>query len=439
EWEEIAELALEMRRVVREEPATARNRIAPFAFLAFPGTTAHEQKLCAEKYAKLSYRHLVPLREKLGFRFERKGNGKIRLGYISADFREHPVSQLMVEVFETHDRSRFHVTAYSYTSDDGSAMRRRVEGAFDEFVDIGALSFEEAARRICGDGIDILVDLTGYTRGNRSGILALRPAPVQVTYIGFLGTMGADFIDYLIADPFLIRQGEEIHYTEKIACLESYQANDSKCLIGRTPSRMECGLPENGIVFCSFNQTFKITQDIFDVWMRLLREMPGSVFWLFSSNSLASQNLKREAQIRGVSPERLVFAERVPLAQHLGRLKCADIFLDNLPYNAGTTASNALWAGLPVITCTGETFSSRMAGSLLTALGVPELITDTLEHYHDLALELARDGEKLVRIRERIDKNRDIMPLFDTERFTRNLEHAFVEMHDAFWRKTATD
>lgn len=428
DWKNLEKHSPIMRQAVREAPTTAENLIHPFTFLALPGSTAMEQKRCAEKWVQSTYQPQINFREKLEFDFKRPPNEKFSIGYLSADFRNHPVAQLMAEVFELHDRSRFHIVAYSYGLDDSSPMRKRLEKAFDQFVDIRALSYEAAAKRIHKDKIDILVDLTGYTQHNRSAILALRPAPIQVSYLGYLGTMGADFIDYIIADPFLIPPEDKQHYSENIVYLPSYQANDRQCAVAETPTRTSCGLPAEGIVFCCFNQTYKILPDVFDVWMRLLKAVPGSVFWVYAPNPDTIANLQREAQIRGITPERLIFAETLPLDRHLARLKCADLFLDTLPYNAGTTASNALWAGLPVITCAGGTFSSRMAGSLLIAMGVPELITYNLDDYYTIALSLATDTGKREQIREKIIANRDATPLFDSKRFTRNLEAAYGEM-----------
>ena len=427
-WEDLESDTEIVRRAVRELSSTLENMISPFSFLTLPGTTPLEQQICATKWAKGEYKSQNSNRKKMLFVFERKSKPKIHVGYFSGDLRKHPVAQLMAEVFELHDRSRFCVTAYSYGVDDGSAIRKRLEKAFDHFVDMQELSDEDMAKKIYQDQTDILVDLTGYTHNTRSRILTLHPAPIQVGYIGYLGTMGGDFMDYIFADPFLIPSEDQRYYTEKVAYLPSYQANDRQCAIAETPSRKDFGLPEQGIVFCSFNQTYKILPDVFDVWMRLLTAVPGSVLWLYASLPQAIDNLQREAQARGVSPDRLIFAGTLPLDRHLARLKCADLFLDTLPYNAGTTASNALWAGLPVITCAGKTFPSRMAGSLLTAMGVPELITYNLDDYYALALDLATDRNRLENIRKKIVANRDTEPLFDSQLFTRNLEAAYTKM-----------
>ncbi|MFZ2333463.1 MAG: tetratricopeptide repeat protein [Sideroxyarcus sp.] len=428
DWNDLETNSEIVRQAVREQPPNIDDIIVPFPLLALPGATPEEQRICAEKWAQIECKSQILRHKKMEFVFKRKSKPKIHVGYFSSDLRRHPVSQLMAEVFELHDRNRFHISAYSYGADDGSDVRKRLEKAFDQFVDMREFSDEDIAQRIYLDQTDILVDLTGYTHNSRSRILTFRPAPVQVGYIGYLGTMGGNFMDYIIADPFLIPPEDQKYYTEKVAYLPFYQANDRQCAVAETPSRKACGLPQQGIVFCSFNQTYKILPDVFDVWMRLLTASPGSVLWLYASNQNAIDNLQREAHARGVSPERLIFAETLPLDQHLARMKCADLFLDTLPYNAGTTASNALWAGLPIVTCAGKTFPSRMAGSLLTAMGVPELITYNLDDYYSLALDLARDRNKRETIRNKIIANRDLAPLFDSKLFTRNLEAAYTKM-----------
>jgi protein O-GlcNAc transferase len=341
---------------------------------------------------------------------------------------------LMAQIFELHDRNHFRISAYSYGPNDGSVMRKRLEKAFDQFIDIRALSDEAAAKRIYEDGIDILVDLTGYTQHGRSAILALRPAPIQVNYLGYPGTMGAGFVDYLIADQFIIPPEQQEHYTEKVVWLpDCYMPRDISCRRLAAPRRKDCGLPDEGFVFCSFNLPYKITPDMFDIWCRLLKAVPGSVLWLPSSNPNAETNLSREAESRGVAPERIIRAPRMNLAEeHLARIQCADLFLDTTPYNAHTTCSDALWMGLPVITCVGKTFPSRVAGSLLTALGVPELITYSLEDYYTLALDLATDRRKYENIRNKIIANRESAPLFDSTKFTRHLEQAYRQMWDEY-------
>ncbi len=426
DWRELDALAAEVRALVREVPEA---QIPPFAFLAVPGVTAAEQRRCAENWVAGQYAKYTPLQQRLDFKFSCEAKAKIRLGYLSADLHEHATAYLMAEVFELHDREQFEVIAYSYGPDDGSAMRARLNKAFDRFEDVRALTLENAARKIHADGIDILVDLKGYTAHTRSEILALRPAPVQVNYLGYPGTMGAGFVDYLIGDAVVTPLEHAADYSEKLALMpHSYQSNDRRRPIPPKPSRAECGLPEQGFVFCGFNQTFKILPMMFDLWMRLLREVPGSVLWLLQSNDLAAANLRREAEARGIDAGRLIFAPRLPLAEHLARQQQADLLLDTLPYNAHTTASDALWTGVPVVTCMGETFAARVAASLLHAVGLPELVTHTLEDYAALALKLAQEPATLQGLKHKLMANRTTAPLFDTERFTRDLEVQYQAM-----------
>lgn len=430
EWAEIDSGTEMIRQQVREAPATSDSKLSPFAFLALPHTTASEQKACAEKWGASSYGTLLQLRKQLNFTFGQHCDGKIRIGYLSADFHDHATAVLMVAIFELHDRQRFHITAYSYGPDDQSPMRKRLLDSFDRFIDIRNESLVDSAKRIHADGIDILVDLKGYTGDSRSGILALRPAPVQVNFLGYPGTMGADFVDYLIADCFVIPPESQQHYSEKIAYLpHCYQPNDRNRTRPPAPTRESQKLPETAIVFCCFNQTYKITEDIFEIWCRLLVAVPDSILWLLSNTSQTEANLKREAVARGIADERLLFAPRVAAADHLARLQCADLFLDTRPYNAHTTCSEALWMGLPVITCCGETFPSRVAGSLLTALDLPELITYHPEDYYALALMLATNPAKRSSIKNKVIENGQTSALFDSSTFTRDLEAIFEKMH----------
>ncbi|HEX8955850.1 MAG TPA: hypothetical protein VF798_06230, partial [Burkholderiaceae bacterium] len=425
------EIAL-LRQAMASEPAAEDNRASPFSFLALPGTTAAEQQRCAEKWAYAMYRPLCLARAERGFA-DRLSPGKPHIAYLSADFHDHATARLMIEVFERHDRERFRFTAYAYGPRDDSAMTARLERAFDRMVDIRGDSVFEAAAKIRADGVDILVDLKGYTGASRSDILALCPAPIQVNYLGYPGTMGADFVDYLIADRFVIPEAQRAHYSERIAYLpDTYQPTDGRRARPPAPPRATQGLPENGFVFCCFNQVYKITPVIMDVWCALLRDVPGSVLWLIGSDAPTEENLRLEAERRGVARERIVFAPRTDPVSHLARHGCADLFLDTLPYNAHTTCSDALWMGLPVLTCAGDTFPSRVAGSLLHALGLPELVTHDLAQYAALAQELARDVARLAAVREKIIVARDHAPLFDATRFTRNLEQVYRGMLDAF-------
>jgi len=400
--------------------------VPPFNILCIDATPA-DQLACARRTTRL-------LAAPAGAAHDRaRPGGKIRLGYLSSDFRNHAVSFLVVEMLERHDRARFTVNGYCIGWDDGSAMRNRVVAAFDRFTDLADLSHADAARRIREDGIDILVDLNGYTMFARTAIVALRPAPVQVNFLGYPGTMGAEFIDYIIADPVTVPMGEAAFYDEKIVRLpDCYQPNDGLRPIAPTPSRRECGLPDDALVFCCFNSTYKITPALFGLWMRLLRAVPHALLWLFQSSVGVEANLRREAAAAGIDPGRLVFAPKLPLAEHLARHRLADLFLDTLPYNAHTTASDALWAGLPVLTCRGGTFAGRVAAGLLTAIGLPDLITESYEDYERKALELAQDGAALAEVKARLGRQRLGAPLFDGGRFARNIETAYERMWETW-------
>ncbi len=357
---------------------------------------------------------------------------RIRIGYFSADFRNHAVSALAAELFETHDRSGFEVTAFSLGPDaKKDELRGRVERGFDRFVSVFGQSDEEIAALTRSLEIDIAVDLGGYTQDARPRIFALRAAPIQVSYLGYLGTLGADFMDYMLADEVLVPREQRRHYAERIAYLPSYQANDSRRAVSdRSFSRAELGLPAEGFVFCCLNANYKITPETFACWMRILAAVPGSTILLLAGSQPARQSLRQHATECGVDPKRLVFAGRLPYADYLARYRVADLFLDTLPYNAGATASDALWAGLPVLTCAGEAFAARMGASLLTAAGLPELITTDYSGYECLAIELAQQPDRLAGIRVRLAEARASALLFDTRRLTRSLETLFRRMYD---------
>jgi protein O-GlcNAc transferase len=355
---------------------------------------------------------------------------KIRIAYFSADWFNHATSYLMAELLEKHDRTRFEVIGYCYWRSPDDEMRRRIINAFDQFHSVHDLSDEEIAEHARANAIDIAVDLKGHTQYARLGIFAHRAAPVQIHYLGYPGTLGAPFIDYLIADPVVIPQAHQEHYAEKILYLpDSYQANDSgKAISERVFSRSELGLPETGFVFCCFNNNYKITPDLFDSWMRLLIQVEGSVLWLLESNGGVRKNLEQAAQARGVAAHRLVFAPWMSLPEHLARHARADLFLDTFYYNAHTTASDALWAGLPVLTRLGETFAGRVAASLLHAVGLPELVMPDAQAYEQMALQLATHPEQLQSLRSKLAANRLSSPLFDTPRFVRNIEQAYIQV-----------
>lgn len=365
------------------------------------------------------------------WRGESYRHDKIRIAYLSTDFRDHVVADAIVGCFEHHDRRRFETTAISLGPNDASEMRRRVEAAFDRFIDVQAASDSEVAAAMRALEIDIAIDLNGHSGAKRPGILVQRPAPLQVNYLGYPGTMGVPFIDYIIADRITIPEENQIHYDERVAYLpHTYMPNDrTRPITATTPSRKEAGLPERGFVFACHNAAHKISPEIFDVWMRLLQTVPGSVLWLRSMESLAMGNLWHEAKARGVAPERVVFAPRMARTEdHLARLRLADLFLDTLPYNAHATACDALWAGLPVLTCRGNSFPARVAASLLHAIGLPELVTSSPVEYEAFARALALDPARLAAMKAKLMRNRDTEPLFDTARFTRDLESAYVAM-----------
>jgi protein O-GlcNAc transferase len=364
------------------------------------------------------------------WRGERYRHDKIRIAYLSTDFRAHAVAFLIVGIFEHHDKGRFETTAISFGRDDNSETRARIQTAFDRFIDVQDMSDFKVASLMREWEVDIAIDLNGHTGDSRTAILAHRPAPLQVNYLGYPGTMGASYIDYIIADRFVIPKAQEDHYSEKIVYLpDAYQANDRKRRIAdRTPARSETGLPERGFVFACFNNTYKIGPEVFDVWMRLLRGIEGSVLWLLEDNAIAAANLKREAELRGVAPARLVFAPRTTPDQHLARHRLADLFLDTLPYNAHTTASDALWMGLPLVTTPGSTFPGRVGASLLHAIGLSDLVTASLADYESLAQKLAQEPGALAAIKAKLAANRDSHPMFDTARFARYLESAYATM-----------
>ena len=405
--------------------------VFPFIYVAISHSMA-DQLQCARLWvANQAPPSPTPL-----WRGEMYRHGKIRLAYVSADFHAHATAHLMAGVFEQHDRNRFELFALSFGPDDKSEMRARVRSAFDHFIDVREKSDAEIARLIRQMEIDIVVDLKGYTKDHRSGIFSYRPAPLQASYLGYPGTMGAPYIDYIIADPIVIPDEHRGYYSERIAYLpDSYQCNDTRRpMADHRFTREQAGLPEIGFVFCCFNNNYKITPRIFALWTRLLNKVPGSVLWLLEDNADAVRNLRREAEAHGVAPDRLIFAPRLSGAEHLARHRLADLFLDTEPYGAHTTASDALWAGLPLVTARGATFAARVAASLLHAVGVPELVTDSLDAYEALALRLANNPEALGQIKAKLTQNRDTCPLFDTVRFTRNLESAYLSMWQRWQR-----
>lgn len=429
-WSDLAPLTDELLRRFRSGEAA----LNPYSLLELPATAA-DQLHGAEAQARSVQARVVDLP---GFTHSRQPREKIRVGYLSYDYRQHPVAFLIGELFELHDRNRIELFAFAIGPDDHSPIRRRFEQASEHFIDLTQMGTTAAATHIHALGIDILVDLTGYTTGARSELLALRPAPIQVNWLGYPGTMGADFIDYIIADAIIIPPQLERHYSEAVVRMpHSYQINDrQRFLAAHVPTRAACGLPESGFVFCCFNHTHKIMPELFDVWMRILTRVPGSVLWLLDSNPLAAENLRHEATARGIAPERLVFAPRAPLPEHLARYQTADLALDTFPYNSHTTASDALWIGCPLVTCMGETFASRVAASLLHAVELAKCVTTSFGEFENLAVALAMDRERLHALRAHLTRQRGELPLWDAPGFVRDLESAYARML-AHWQAGA--
>jgi protein O-GlcNAc transferase len=408
----------------------ANEKVAqPFPLLALSDDTLLHKK-SSEIYVQSKY----PFNPILGPILKRAQDQKIRVGYFSADFHNHATGYLMAELFELHDRSQFELVGFSFGPTTNDEMSQRLQKSFDQFFEVGKKSDTEVVMLSRALNIDIAVDLKGFTQNARTGIFAHQAAPIQVNYLGYPGTMGADYIDYIIADKTLIPPRSRKFYSEKVAYLpDSYQVNDRKRLISeRKFTRQELRLPEDSFVFCCFNNNYKILPAIFTSWMRILKAVDRGVLWLLQDNRWVAENLKKEAEKQGISTDRLVFAERLLLPEHLSRHRQADLFLDTFPYNAHTTTSDALWAGLPVLTLMGQSFASRVAASLLNAIGLPELITNTQEQYEALAIELAANPQKLADIKLKLASNRLTTPLFDTPLFTKNLEAAYIQMYEHY-------
>jgi protein O-GlcNAc transferase len=420
-WTETERIAAELERVLAEQSAV----LEPFTLLAYSVAPAeqlrHTRRYVRDRMPTISQSWPVRMRQP---------SDKIRVAYLSSSFQRHPTGWQIAELFELHDRARFEVLGVSYGADDGSDIRARLVKAFDQFHDVTLRGDREVAQLLFDLGIDIAVDLKGHTEQARPWILAGRPAPIQVSYFGYTATMGVDFIDYVLADRIVLPFDQQDHYSEKIVHIpDCYWVNDSKRQVAdEVPSRHSVGLPEDGFVFCCFNNSYKLTPPLFDVWMRLLRQVEGSVLWLLQTSDVGVRNLRSEAQARGIDPARLIFAPKMEISRHLARHRLADLFLDNLPVNAHTAASDALWVGLPVLTCPGHSFIGRVAASLLHAIGLPELVTASLDEYEALALRLARDREALQAIRRRLEANRNTYPLFDTHRLRRHIEAAYSTM-----------
>ncbi len=435
-WDDLAELTRRLIGMVdRIDEFPDSQCCAPFGFLTLSEPTSAAQQLaCTQSWAE--QRLAVDPQSRHEHHPPRilDADQRITLGYLSADFHQHATADLTAEMFELHDRAQFAVHAYCYGHDDGSPMRQRLLGAFDRFVDLSGLSHHESANRIAADGVDILIDLKGYTEHARPQIPALRPAPIQVNYLGYPGTMGVPFIDYILVDEVIVPTSQQPDFSERLVHLPGcYQVNDSRRDVADTvPSRTECGLPEDGFVFCCFNNNYKITPTVFDIWMRILRSVSGSVLWLLEAHGIAAENLRREAAARNLSPDRLIFAPRVPPPQHRARYQHADLFVDTFPVNAHTTASEALASACPLVTIAGDTFISRVAASLLQANGLSELICTSKSDYESRILDLARNPAHLADVRDRLATQRAASGVFDGGRFVQHLEQAYLTMWDIY-------
>ncbi len=418
-WSQTAKLA----EVLKEEVLAGRSVIQPFVLMGYHDDNALQLR-CSQNYV----RQAGPGPQPPLWTGQKYAHDKIRLAYLSADFHQHVTAALTVEMFERHDRERFEITAVSFGPDDGSDMRARLVATFDRFHDARAQTDREVAQLLRRWEIDIAVDLGGHTSGARPWVLAHHPAPVQAKYMGYPGTSGSDFIDWLVADRTVVPTDQDAFFSEQIAALpDTLWVTDTQVALPPPTSRAEAGLPDTGFVFCCFNHNWKITAPLFDIWMRLMDQVDGSVLWLLEGNAAIRGNLQREAEARGIDPARLVFAARTTPHKHLARQQLADLFLDTLPYNAHTTASDALWVGLPLVTTPGHSFPARVAASILQAADLSELIAPDLKSYEVLALRLARAPADLFAIRQKLANVRKA-PLFDTVRFTRNLEAAYITM-----------
>ena len=404
--------------------------VAPFTTLAMQDAP-DRHRLRSINYTKNNYPQIkTPTPFKLSGKLDR-----LNIGYFSADFHNHATMYLMGKIFELHNKNRFQIFAFSYGPDSQDTLRKKLMTAVDVFHDVRRMNDLQMVELARAEKLDIAIDLKGFTQNSRLAPFSYGLAPVQISYLGYPGTLGADFIDYIIADPVLIPENKRQYYSENVIYLpNTYQPTDNTRKISdKAIIRSEMGLPDNGFIFCCFNNNYKISPKEFDIWMRLLAKVKGSVLWLLKSNKWAEQNLQKEAEIRGISADRLVFADRVPQAEHLARQSLADLFIDTFNCNAHTTASDALWAGLPLVTKLGESFAARVAGSLLNAIGLPELITESENSYEALILDLATNPRKLFKIKKKLSENRLTMPLFNTEKYTRHLENGYQQAYQRYF------
>jgi predicted O-linked N-acetylglucosamine transferase (SPINDLY family) len=428
EWNSFDKDLLDLENVILNE----KKKINPFLTLSFY-ESPQLQKTSAEIFVKTEYN----IQNNQNYKFHEQTKKKIRIAYYSADFRNHPMSYLLANLYELHDKNKFEVIGISFGPDKNDEMRKRVSSAFDEFYDVRLKTEDEIVNFSRELKIDIAIDLMCFTKYHKFGIFVKRCAPIQVNYLGYPGTSGTNYLDYIIADKILIPKESQKYYSEKIAYLpDTYQANDStKKISDKIFTREELGLPKDGFVFCCFNNDYKITPQVFDVWMRLLKKVENSVLWILSEDVNTSKNLKNEATIRGVDFNRIVFAKRIKMNEHLARQKVADLFIDTFPYTGHTTTSDALWVGLPVLTRIGKSFASRVSASLLNAMGLSVLVTSSEKEYEDLAIELATNSPKLKEIKNKLKNNRNTKPLFNTQNFARNIEKAYSLMYEGYLKK----
>lgn len=422
-WPQAAEQEAQLRNLVGAASDRAGIMTAPFAHITLTDDPLHQRKACT--IMSNTWLGLKPVVRPIRAAHPRR----MRVGYLSSDFHQHATCVLMCEVFEHHDRDRLEVFAYSTGRDDGTAMRRRVIQAVEHFVDLQGQPDHQIADRIAADDLDLLIDLKGYTAGNRMGVLARRPAPLQAAFLGFPGTTGAPFIDYIVGDPLVTPLAHAPNFVEHIAQMPlCYQPNDRQRPRPQPMTRAQVGLPEDAVVLCGFNQAYKINPDVLDAWTAVLNELPEAVLWLLDWHGQAKPHLLEELAQRGIGAERVFWAPRWDLGPHISRVRLADLFIDTWPCNAHTTASDALWAGLPVVTLMGQTFASRVAGSLINAVGLPELMCHDVAQYRRTIVELARDPVRRSALRDRLDEARDHSPLFDSARFTHDYEALLVRM-----------
>lgn len=426
DWSELEQDTAALLALLDGASAERGGEISPFALLSLPASRAQQRRAGA-----LHTQHLLqgqrPALPPAGARRP----GRVRVGYLSSDLHNHATALLMVGLLECRDRERFEVFAYSHSAADGSPLQQRLLAACDHVLDVGRMSDAELAARMRADGIDIGVDLKGHTRGTRMTVFAHRPAPVQASFLGYPGSTGADFLDYVIGDPVVTPLEHAADYSECIAQMpHCYQPNDHRRALPPLPPRAALGLPEDALVLCCFNQSYKITPELLALWAQMLHELPQAVLWLLSWNADGQRRLLAALERHGIGAGRVVFAERLGVDEHIARLRAADLFLDTWPYNAHTTASEALWAGVPVLTVPGETFASRVATSLLQACELPELVCADAQAYVRAAVELGRAPERLLAMRRHLDENRTRLPLFDTERYTRDYEALLLRMFE---------